>query len=102
MDTFPFVTFRMLKPTVGIISSLKEPVWEKERRRQRGRRRARRLVERTAMTFTSDVLPAAFKPIKESSISSLKNRLARATECQRAEPKCNASHVSHLLSQSRK
>jgi hypothetical protein len=30
------------------------------------------------MTFTSDVLPAAFRPMSDSSISSLKNKL-RAT-----------------------
>ena len=32
---------------------------------------------RTAITFTSDVLPAALRPISDSSISSLKNRLSK-------------------------
>nr|ACR36208.1 unknown [Zea mays] len=52
--TFPLVTFLILNPTVGIISSLKPPV---------------------AMEFTSDVFPAFWSPTNESSISCLKKRL---------------------------
>ncbi len=54
MVTAPLVTLRMLKPTVGIMSSWKPPV---------------------ATTLTSDVLPAFCRPIKDSSISFLKKRL---------------------------
>jgi len=58
MVTAPLVTLRMLKPTVGIMSSWKPPV---------------------AITLTSDVLPAFCRPINDSSISFLKKRLrARA------------------------
>ena len=58
MVTAPRVTLRMLNPTVGIMSSWKAPV---------------------AMTFTSDVLPAFWSPISESSISFLKKRLHSKT-----------------------
>ena len=61
METLPFVTLRMLKPTVGIMSSLNCPV---------------------AMTFTSDVLPAAFSPISDSSISSLRAAAAAVVPAQ--------------------
>ena len=111
MDTLPFVTLRMLKPTVGIMSSLNDPVCTRSAARQpqgvaafstgghavraRVDARARAAVarvncsprggrpraeaRRTAMTFTSDVLPAAFSPISDSSISSLKNKLRTDT-----------------------
>ena len=108
MDTLPLVTLRMLKPTVGIMSSLNAPVCARRQpvsragghrprtRRahagpsgtqraavaakaagERGGRQTARRAEatRTAMTFTSDVLPAAFSPMSDSSISSLKNKL---------------------------
>ena len=56
--TAPRVTLRMLKPTVGIMSSWKAPV---------------------AITFTSEVLPAFCSPISDSSISFLKKRLRQQT-----------------------
>nr|GMC67970.1 hypothetical protein Iba_chr02fCG7490 [Ipomoea batatas] len=54
MVTLPLVTFRILNPTVGIMSSLYPPV---------------------AITFTREVFPAFCSPIKDSSISCLKKRL---------------------------
>ena len=65
MVTAPLVTLRMLKPTVGIMSSWKAPV---------------------AMTLTRDVLPAFCSPIRESSISFLKNRLPKSTATLSAVP----------------
>lgn len=64
MVTAPLVTLRMLKPTVGIMSSWKPPV---------------------ATTFTKDVFPAFCRPISDSSISFLKNRLQarKQTACHR-------------------
>lgn len=53
--TPPFVTLRMLNPTVGIVSSWKPPV---------------------ASTATSDDLPAFCRPTSDSSISRRKNRLS--------------------------
>ena len=53
MDTLPLVTLRMLKPTVGIISSEKAPV---------------------ANTLTSVLLPAFCRPTIVSSISCFQNR----------------------------
>ena len=54
MVTLPLVTFRMLNPTVGIMSSEKPPV---------------------AMMLTSVVFPEFCKPTSVSSISCLKNKL---------------------------
>jgi hypothetical protein len=54
MVTPPLVTLRMLKPTVGIMSSWKVPV---------------------VSTLTSEVLPAFCSPIRLSSISLWKKRL---------------------------
>uniref|UniRef100_A0A6B0UMS0 Putative secreted protein n=1 Tax=Ixodes ricinus TaxID=34613 RepID=A0A6B0UMS0_IXORI len=52
--TFPLVTFRMLKPTVGIMSSQNCP---------------------EAMTFTKVVFPEYWSPTSVSSISSFQKRL---------------------------
>ena len=54
MVTAPRVTFLILKPTVGIMSSWKAP---------------------DAMTLTREVFPAFCRPIRDSSISFLKNKL---------------------------
>ena len=76
--TAPFVTFLILKPTVGIMSSWNPPV---------------------ATTLTRLVFPAFCSPMSESSISFLKNRLG--TQHDLASGLSNSEHVpdNELVSQ---
>eukprot|EP00966_Prymnesium_polylepis_P017182 396170-Prymnesium_polylepis.1 len=99
--TLPLVTLRMLKPTVGIMSSEKPPVcrtWGVALCRVGGATSDKRRTDfggvqdegrekgtatgraRTATTLTSVVLPEFCRPTSVSSISCLKKRLRAITQ----------------------
>lgn len=75
MVTLPLVIFRMLKPTVGIMSSVNCPLCTPALLLPRDRDRSRRRASLTAMTLTKVVFPLFWSPTRVSSISSFQKRL---------------------------